>query len=247
MRVPTVAGPPSVIAHRGASRVAPENTLAAFSAARALGADGVELDIHRSVDGVLVVHHDAAAPGLGVLAEHSVAEIRAALPSAPTLDEALDACEGMFVNIEVKNLPGDPDHDREERAAMGVVELLHARAARDQVDDVLVSSFSLQTIDRVHELDSALPTGFLILVGFDPHAAADLARDRGHGALHPDVRTLGGSAAGAVVAHAHDIRLHVNVWTVDAPEEIRRLAAVGVDGIITNVPDVACRALDLSP
>src|SRR3989442_171546 len=97
--VPPVPGPPSVIAH---SR---ENTLEAFTAARSLGADGVELDIHRSADGALVVHHDAAAPGLGVLAEHSLAEIRAVIPSVPTLDEALDTCAGMFVNVEVKNLP----------------------------------------------------------------------------------------------------------------------------------------------
>jgi glycerophosphoryl diester phosphodiesterase len=232
---------PTVLAHRGACRVALENTLEAFAAARSLGADGVELDVHRSADGALVVHHDAVAPGFGVLAEHELGEIRAALPFVPSLAEVLEVCAGMLVNVEVKNLPGDADHDPDERAAASVVELLHARERRD---DVLVSSFSLRTIDRVRELDPSFPTGFLMLVGFDPHAAASVAHDRGHRALHPDVRALGGRAASAVTAHAHDLGLDVNVWTVDASDEIRRLAAAGVDGIVTNVPDVALRALD---
>src|SRR3954451_12355655 len=101
---PDVAAP-RVLAHRGAARVAPENTLEAFEAAGALGADGVELDVHRTADGALVVHHNADARGLGVLAERPAAEIRAARPEIPTLEEALDACAGMLVNIEVKNLP----------------------------------------------------------------------------------------------------------------------------------------------
>ncbi|HUF85220.1 MAG TPA: glycerophosphodiester phosphodiesterase [Acidimicrobiia bacterium] len=227
---------PRILAHRGACRVAQENTLAAFSAAAALGADGVELDVHRSADGVLVVHHDADAPGIGVLAEHSAAAIRRTLPYVPTLEEALDACAGLLVNIEVKNLPGDADFDHDDRAAKELVELLHAR---DRRDDVLISSFNLATIDRVRTRDPKLPTGFLTLLGFDPLAGAAVANDHGHAAVHPDVRSLPGPAAAAVATQAHDLGLTVNVWTVDDPNEIRRLAAAGVDGIVTNVPDVA--------
>ncbi len=72
--------------------VAPENTLEAFVAARALGADGVELDVHRTADGALVVHHDADARGVGVLAERTEAEIRAARPEIPTLDRGARRC-----------------------------------------------------------------------------------------------------------------------------------------------------------
>src|SRR5439155_14345872 len=100
-----------VVAHRGASRVAPENTLEAFEAALALGADGVELDVHRTADGALVVHHDAAVPGFGVLAAAPLAAIRAARPAVPTLEDALDVCRGHLVNVEVKNLVGDADWD----------------------------------------------------------------------------------------------------------------------------------------
>ena len=237
-------GDPRVLAHRGASRVAPENTIEAFAKARDLGADGVELDVHRSADGVLVVHHDAEAPGFGVLAEHSRDEIARALPSAPTLVRALDACAGMLVNIEVKNLPGDADFDPEDRAAADLVELLHSR---DRRDDVLVSSFNLATIDRVRDLDPDIATGFLTLVGLDPLEGVAVAHDRGHRAVHPDVRSLPGPAADAVAERAHELGLAVNVWTVDEPSEIRRLAAAGVDGIVTNVPDVAREALGDSP
>jgi glycerophosphoryl diester phosphodiesterase len=229
-----------VLAHRGACRVARENTVEAFAAARALGADGVELDVHRTADGVLVVHHDADAPGFGVLAHHAEAEIRRALPFVPTLVEALDACAGLLVNVEVKNLPGDADFDPDDRAASAVVELLHARDGRD---DVLVSSFNLRSIDRVRSLDPRVATGFLTLLGFDPLEGAAVAHARGHRAVHPDVRSLRGPAAAAVVARAHDLGLDVNAWTVDEPSEIRRLADAGVDGIVTNVPDVARSAL----
>jgi glycerophosphoryl diester phosphodiesterase len=79
----------SVFAHRGASRAEAENTVAAFRRAKELGADGVELDVHRG----MLVHHDAEPVP----------------PDAPTLAEALDACAGMVVNVEIKNLQGDAD------------------------------------------------------------------------------------------------------------------------------------------
>jgi glycerophosphoryl diester phosphodiesterase len=229
-----------VLGHRGAPRVAPENTLDAFAVAAALGADGVELDVHRTADGELVVHHDAVAPGLGVLAEHTLVEIRRARPTVPTLEEVLDACAGLHVNVEVKNLPGDADYDPDDRVAIAVVDLLRAR---DDRDDVLVSSFNLASIDRVRALAPELPTGFLTVVGFDPIEAVTAAEGRGHGAVHPDVRSLTGPVAAATVAHAHDLGLAVNVWTVNDPDEIRRLAAAGVDAVITDVPEVALAAL----
>jgi glycerophosphoryl diester phosphodiesterase len=220
--------------------VAPENTVQAFVAASALGADGVELDVHRTADGGLVVHHDAGARGVGVLAEHTEAEIRAARPEIPMLDEALEACAGMLVNVEVKNLPGDADYDPAESVAAGVVELLVRRSLRDEV---LVSSFNLESADRVRELDASIPTGFLTLVGMDPVDAVDVAHAHGHGAVHPDVRALTGGAAAATVARAHELGLTVNVWTVNDEVELRRLAAAGVDAVITDVPDVARRVL----
>jgi glycerophosphoryl diester phosphodiesterase len=229
-----------VIAHRGARREAPENTIEAFVLALAQGADGVELDVHRTADGGLVVHHDADAAGLGVLALRPLAEIRAAQPDVPTLDEVLDECAGALVNVEIKNLPGDGDYDSDDTAAALVVECLGRRAGGD---DVLVSSFNLATIDRVRALDPSVPTGLLTMLGFDPIDALDVCAARGHGALHPFVGMLAGPVAGATVTKAHDRGMAVNVWTVNDDDEIRRLALAGVDVIMTDVPAAALRAL----
>ncbi len=231
---------PRILAHRGARRVAPENTVEAFVAAAALGADGVELDVHRTADGGLVVHHDAEARGIGVLAERTEAEIRAARPEIPTLEEALEACLGMLVNIEVKNLPGDADYDAAEGVAAAVVELL---VRRDRRDDVLVSSFNLESADRVRALDGSIATGFLTLVGLDPVDGVEVAHAHRHGALHPDVRSLVDQVADATVERAHAFGMAVNVWTVNDQDEMRRLAAAGVDAVITDVPDVAAEVL----
>jgi glycerophosphoryl diester phosphodiesterase len=237
--MPGVAGAPApqVWAHRGARRQAPENTVEAFVLALALGADGVELDARRSGDGVVVVHHDAAAPGLGVLASVPFAAIRAARPEIPTLDEALDACRGALVNVEVKNLPGEADYDPDERVTALVAELL---ARRD--DEVVVSSFSLPCLDRFRALDATRRTGLLTLRGFDPADALALAADRGHDALHPDRRGLA-RRAGPLTARAHELGLTVHVWTVNDPAAIRRFADAGADAVITDVPDVAVRTL----
>jgi glycerophosphoryl diester phosphodiesterase len=231
---------PLVLAHRGARRRAPENTVEAFTVALGLGADGVELDVHRTADGGLVVHHDADAPGLGVLAEQTVAQIRAARPDIPTLDEAFDACRGALVNVEIKNLPHDADFDPDNRAADLVVAAI---ARRGRTDDVLVSSFNLATVDRVRELDAAIPTAFLVMLGIDPLEGLDLCVARGHVALHPFVGLLAGDAAGATTARAEQLGLRVNVWTVNDPDEMRRLAAAGIDGIVTDVPDEALAIL----
>jgi glycerophosphoryl diester phosphodiesterase len=229
-----------VLGHRGASRDAVENTLDAFAEARSQGADGVELDVHRTLDGELVVHHDAAVDGFGVLAEHDLAAIRAALPSIPTLAEVLDACAGLLVNVEIKNSPTDADFDPDERGAAAVVELLRAR---DRRDDVLVSSFHLPTIDSVHALDPEVPTGYLVVVDPLPVPALEVAHEHGHRAVHPHYAAMGEAHAAEAVDRAAALGLGLNVWTVNDPPEIVRLAELGVDSIITDTPRAARQAL----
>jgi glycerophosphoryl diester phosphodiesterase len=230
---------PLVLAHRGARRDAPENTVAAFTLALEQGADGVELDVHRTADGGLVVHHDADAKGLGVLATRTLAEIREGRPDIPSLDEVLDACTGALVNIEIKNLPGDGDFDPEEVAAELVVECLRRRGS----DDVIVSSFNLATIDRVRAIDPSVPTAFLIMRGIEPLIALDLCHARGHGALHPFTKLLKGKAANVVIGRANELGVRVHVWTVNDTREMARLAAAGVHAVITDVPVDALAAL----
>jgi glycerophosphoryl diester phosphodiesterase len=229
---------PVVLAHRGASRAAAENTVEAFRLAASLGADGVELDARRTADGIVVVHHDAFAAGAGSIVELTAAQLRASRPDIPTLEEALDACDGI-VNVEIKNFPNEPDYDAEEHVAAQTAVTV---ARRNLVDRVIVSSFTVESLDRARAVDRRIRAGWLTLPGFAVLDAVRLAHGRGYDALHPERTALTADAARAVAA-AHDAGLSVNVWTVDDPDEIGLLASAGVDGIITNVPDVARRVL----
>jgi len=221
-----------VIAHRGASAALPENTVEAFRGAAERGADWVELDARRTADGALVVLHDAHLPDGRAL----IRERRSTLPaSVPTLAEALDACAGMGVNVEIKNSPEDPDFDRDDAVADGVIGLLHERGGRDEV---LISSFNPHTVARCRALDPEVPTALLV---FEPPAdAVERVVAGGHRALHPyDV-----FVDAALVDRAHRAGVAVNVWTVDDPDRLAELARLGVDGLCTNVPDVARAIVD---
>jgi glycerophosphoryl diester phosphodiesterase len=232
---------PLVLGHRGASHAEPENTLAAFAKARALGADGVELDARRTSDGWVVVHHDPHVVGFGLIVDHPYTELRAAHPEIPTLQEALDECFGMIVNVEIKCLPWEPDSDTPDRFVVrAVIELLRANASVS-ITDAIVSSFDLAAIDACHERAPELATAWLTS-GQEISAAAPIALEHGHEWLNPD-RDAALRAAPDDVAAARKSGVRVSVWTVDEPAEIATLAAVGVDAIITNVPDVAIAAL----
>jgi glycerophosphoryl diester phosphodiesterase len=152
----------------------------------------------------------------------------------------LDACAGVLVNIEIKNDPRDADFDPSEQAAQLVVARLDGRG---RTDDVIVSSFNLATIDRVHALDAAVPTGLLPDEGLSPLEAVEVCAARGHSAVHPYLRPWARPRLGATTARAHDLGLRVNVCTLNSPGKIRRVAALGVDGVMTDVPDVALLAL----
>ena len=225
----------AIWAHRGASAARPENTLEAFIEARAQGAAGVELDVRRSADRALVVHHDAALADGRLLVELGVPD----LPDGICLlDAALDACAGMVVNIEIKNVEVDPDFDPEQLVAGAVVDLLHQRGTAP--GEVLVSSFGLAAIDRVRALDPAIPTGYLAFTRWNQRKALQRAIDGGHGAFHPHHLVVNPE----LVAAAHDAGLAVNAWTADDPDRIRWLAdECGVAAIITTVPDIALEAL----
>lgn len=219
-----------VIAHRGASAAAPENTVDAFRLAAVLGADWVELDARRTADGAVVVHHDAHLPDGRALVDLPRADLPASIPD---LAVALDACAGMSVNIEIKNWPDDVDFDATDSVAEAVVAEVRRRGDHDRV---LVSCFHRPTLDRVRALDDAIPTAFLhhFVDGSWDDLAADVAAG-GHRFLHPWDGVVDADYVAA--ARAHD--LEVNVWTVDDPDRMAALIALGVDGLCTNVPDVA--------
>lgn len=222
--------PVLVIAHRGASAARPENTMEAFAEAMRMGADGVELDVRRGADGALVVHHDADIAGVGPIDALGVADLP---DTVPLLDAVLEMCAPMrVINVEIKTDGADPD----QATARAVAALV---AERRLVANVLVSSFDLGALDSVRSAEPDIRTGLLVPVDFDARRAVARAAERGHVAVHPFFAAVDPD----VVADAHAVGLAVNTWTVDDPDEIRRLAALGVDGVITNRPDVALAAL----
>lgn len=225
----------NVIAHRGASAAAPENTIEAFHLARDLGSDWVELDARRTRDGAVVVHHDAHLADGRAIVELDRREIPIEVPD---LAAALDACAGMGVNIEIKNQPGEVDFDEGDRVAELVVEEVGRRGDRSRF---LVSSFNRPTIDRIREGDAALPTAFLhhIHEGTLEEMLTGVAAG-GHGFVHP----WDGFADERYMQIAAELGLAVNVWTVDDPIRMGQLVDLGVAGICTNVPDLARRIVD---
>jgi glycerophosphoryl diester phosphodiesterase len=226
--------PMLVLGHRGASAAFPENTLAAFTGALDQGADGVELDVRRTRDGGLAVRHDPDLPDGRLVFETEAS----ALPGdVPSLGDALEVLTSVhLVNVEIKNWPEDPDFDPDERLAEAVVALLRARGELEG-GHVLVTSFHLPTIDRVHALAPDLPTGWL-RIDADAEAVAQAAA-AGHRALHPHHAFV----TAELVAAAHAAGLALNTWTVDDPDRIRWLADAGVDAVITNDPATALAAL----
>lgn len=223
----------AVVAHRGASGDARENTIEAFVLAAQQGADAVELDLRITADGVAVVHHDA------VLADGCAIALTPArdLPSwVPHLDEALDACAGMWVNIEIKSDPNEIGFDPSEPGARVLAEILARRG--EPSSQWLVSSFRRATIDLMRALSPDIPTAWLC-ISAPPGALEGLVLD-GHRAIHPYVECVSAS----LVQRCHTLGLMCTAWTCDDPVRMAELAAMGIDGICTNVPGVARQVVD---
>jgi glycerophosphoryl diester phosphodiesterase len=218
-------GVTAVFAHRGCTEGGlRENTLEAFAEARRLGADGVELDVRLTADGALAVHHDAEIAGLGAIFQLGVADLP---PHVPLLADALGVCEGMVVNVEIKNSPADPGYDAAEAVAALTAQAIDEAGWTDRV---LVSSFQVSTLRAVQVADGRLALGSLWPIVTPPATGLEEAVEAGFRAVHPFVTLVDGD----LVNLAHAVGLAVNVWTVNAPDDLRALVALGVDTVITD-------------
>ena len=232
---------PLVIAHRGARDVAPENTLAAFEAAIAATADGIELDVQACATGEIVVLHDASVDrttnGSGALGAMSFSAVRSldagrwfadrfAGERIPTLDEALELAKGnLMVNVEIKSVRW-----RDSTLAREVARIVRAHS---MTDDVLISSFNPAALYHIHRAAPSLSRALLYSPRpAQPFRQAWARRLLALDALHPQY-TLVDEAA---VRHAHEVGCRVNAWTVNEQEDMLRMIALGVDGIITDHP-----------
>jgi len=225
-----------VIAHRGASGTAPENTLPAFRRAVEVGAHMIELDVQLTRDGQPVVIHDwtldRTTSGRGAVRRRTLAEIAALDAGAwfgrvfagtrvPTLDEVLAAVD-IRVNVELKAA----GNDGLERRVLESVERAEA------LGRIIFSSFDAASLGRLRALSDDAELAVL-WAGRSVSRAVALAGRVGARSLH--LRTS--RAAPAAIASGHAAGLAVRVWTVNAPAEFARLTDAGADGVFTDYPE----------
>lgn len=240
-----------IVAHRGASARAPENTMEAFRLGLADGADAIELDVHLTSDGQLAVIHDDTLDRTtdrgGPVVELTMDDIRAADAGARFRrtgdDEPSFAGQGLRVPALPEVLDWLPD-------SAGLVIEIKARAAADAVVKAVADhparadgrlsaiSFDEASIDRVRELDPGLRTGYLLAPGQDFDLAIAWAAGRGHGAVHPWERDLGDDPMPRL-AQAKTLGLEMGCYVVNEPDRMRLLAGTGLWGFVTDVPDLA--------
>lgn len=224
---------PLVIAHRGASSVELENTLAAFRAAAGLGADAVELDVHATLDGEIVVLHDPAIMGLPIAQARmrDLAEVRLLNGEPlPTLTQALEAIGPLKAFVEVKVL--DPRWDDR---------LLETLDRGPNPAGYTVHSFASHVVRRLHEKRPGLRMGVLSEVPTrNPRQTLDDAKAQ---TLWQEHTTLDQS----LVATVHGFGAALITWTVDDPSEMEQLVQWQVDGICTNHPERARRIVGKKP
>jgi glycerophosphoryl diester phosphodiesterase len=244
---------PMVYAHRGGAALAPENTLVAFETGLAAGADGIELDVRLSLDGVAVLMHDPTldrtTDGSGPVDARTAAELAAldaghrferdgAHPfrglgiGVPSLGAVLDRHRATSVIVELKS--ADP------RLARAVVEEIHAAGARDRVT---VGSFQKGALDAVRALDPAIRTGAdmdNVRSGLDAPPAGGAPVKRMFDAFQvPEIYAGLRIVTPEFISRAHAEGVTVTVWTVNREADMRRLLEWGVDALITDRPDIA--------
>jgi glycerophosphoryl diester phosphodiesterase len=233
---------PLVFAHRGGCALGPENTYAAFERGMATGADGLEMDVHLSADGVVVVHHDdtldRTTNGSGPIAARTAAEL-ARLDAGdgagiPTFGDVLcrHGSVRIIVEMKVNSVAMGEALAREVRLA-GAAEWVCAagygsrslEAARAALPEMASSAGHAEVRMAIYRTWLRWPARHVRYGGFQVPETA-----QGHRIVSP-----------RFLRHAHDRGLAVQVWTVDEEADMRRLLAWGVDGLITNRPDLAVR------
>jgi len=241
-----------VYAHRGGSGIAPENTFAAFDAGLACGADGLELDVRLSRDGVVVVHHDAALDRTTNLhgavvgydwaaleradAAYSFARdgrfpLRGAGYGVPRLSDVLTRYRDVPVIVELKV--------NTTALAEAVVAAVLAAGAAERV---CFGSFGRRVLTAVRRLAPGIATSAareeVRIALYRSWCRWPVRRASYRGFQVPEVAGRTRVVSARFVADAHRAGLGVQVWTVDAPDDARRLLGWGVDALITDRPDV---------
>lgn len=235
-----------VLAHRGSSKVAPENTESAFRKALEIGADGVEFDVHLTKDKKLVVIHDERVDrttnDIGYVKDLTLKEIKkldAGSYFSPqftrekilTLEETFEIVKNFkLINIEIKNNIIEYD---------GIEEIIIDKIRKNKLaNKIICSSFNHYSIYRIKEIAPDIKTG--LLYGSYIYQPWVYAKRLGVNAIHPYYYSISSD----IVKLCHDNKIEVNVWTVDDEEIIVKMIQNQVDAIITNFPDMALELLN---
>lgn len=239
---------PQIFAHRGARVVAPENTLPAFQKALDMHVDGIELDVYCSKDGQLVVIHDFTVDkttnGKGRVSDFTATELAGldagsslsaefAGIGVPTLDQVFDLVGNRCrVNVEIKS--EDPSGGNQVEPLIALIQ------KRNLYEQVIVSSFNPITLIKMRWTDPKIQLGLLYEAELPPHLRqAWFTPILQPEALHPYHAIIDEK----LMTWAKSKRCAVNTWTVNDVAEAKRLAALGVDVIMSDVPDVMIAAL----
>ncbi len=239
---------PQIFAHRGARAVAPENTLPAFQKALDMHVDGIELDVHCSKDGQLVVIHDftvnKTTNGAGKVSNFTAAELAGldagshlsaefAGVGVPTLDQVFDLVGNRCrVNVEIKS--EDPNGGNQVEPLVALIK------KRNLYDQVIVSSFNPITLIKMRWADPKIHLGLLYEADLPVYLRqAWFTLIIQPEALHPDHAIVDAK----LMEWAKNKQCAVNTWTVNDVAEAKRLAALGVDVIMSDVPDEIMAAL----
>lgn len=233
-----------IIAHRGFSGVYPENTMLAFKKAIEIGADGIELDVHLSKDGQVMIIHDEAlkrTTGLdGVISDYTRAELEKisagktkndefGFTPIPSLEEYLAFMaehKDKFTNIELKTAPVYYPEIEEK-----TLELVRKF---DLEKNIIYSSFNWLSIERMQRLGTISETG-LLFSGMKLYNQAHIIKSLGINYFHPDFNDLTDN----IVKSYLDNKVGLNVWTVNEIEDMKVCLSWNIDGLITNFPDRA--------
>ncbi len=242
-----------VIAHRGGSHLAPENTLAAFQNAINLGVDMIEIDVEQTSDSVVVVMHDSKVDrttnGKGSVDSLSFNYLRTLDAGSwfdksyenekvPTLDEVLDLINGKVkLLIEIKE--GSERYPEIEQRTVDAVRSYNAYSW------VIVQSFNKKAIDRVRRLDKGIKTFYLLGNNFDKYYTKLRSdNDSELKAAYDGIAVHYSKLNSASVDSVKQFGLEVYTWTVDEIDEMKRMMNAGVDGIITDSPDILINLLE---
>ena len=237
---------PLILCHRGAKKYAPENTLAAFKTALELGADGFELDTQLTSDGHVVVYHDGIVDrttnGHGKLSKLPLAELRELDAGSsfsekfrgekiPTLDEVFETIgKRAIINVELKNFSTPFDNLVEK--------VCEAVRHHGMQKNIIFSSFLPWNLKKAARILPEVPRGLITIKGRWGVWGRSFGFNFGdYNALHPNL----GDVTAQQVQRVHKLKRKINVWTVNAEEDMRRLLGWGVDGIMTDDPLLAIR------